>query len=397
MGKHGIKTKARKPKRLHKKGSQRPDEENDTRQHKKTTKKTKQKFGVDALLEKAQECLDRFDIEVAQKFCHRALEIEPDNLKALETVSNILLETGDVDAAVQYLNRAVSLSPDGGHSKFLCLGQVLKGEEAIKCYQKAIDIMLSERSAHSENQTEMGAVGGEDVSNFPTLTEISSAYCSIVEIYMTDCCFEENAEQLCKDYIERAIEMDPDNPEAHHLKASFLTTIGNCEEAKESAEKGLSLWLPKLQAVQQGNLESDTKVDLVEVCTLSIQSRIAISQLLIELEEYDKANEVLDLLVDEDDEIAIVWYLLGWLNYLKGSDYYGNVKFYLNKAKRVGIKVQCDDIEMMNHIEELLTELSTIDEIDKVSDDDEDAVYIATAKDEEIESDSSDDEEPMEH
>ena len=30
-----------------------------------------------------------------------------------------------------------------------------------------------------------------------------------------------------------------------------------------------------------------------------------------------------------------VWYLLGWLNYLQGNDYYGNARYYLKKMQKV--------------------------------------------------------------
>ena len=48
-----------------------------------------------------------------------------------------------------------------------------------------------------------------------------------------------------------------------------------------------------------------------------------------------EATDVLETLLDEDDEVPDVWYLLGWANYLHGKDYYNNARHYLAKAKEV--------------------------------------------------------------
>ena len=54
-----------------------------------------------------EEYIDSFQYELAQKFCQRALEMEPDNLRALETAGSLLLELGNTEAAkqVQYAPR----------------------------------------------------------------------------------------------------------------------------------------------------------------------------------------------------------------------------------------------------------------------------------------------------
>ena len=47
----------------------------------------------------AEEYIDTFEFEMAQKFCQRALELEPDNVQALETCGTLLLELGELDSA----------------------------------------------------------------------------------------------------------------------------------------------------------------------------------------------------------------------------------------------------------------------------------------------------------
>ena len=47
------------------------------------------------------------------------------------------------------------------------------------------------------------------------------------------------------------------------------------------------------------------------------------------------STEVLELLLDEDEDVPDVWYMLGWANYLQGADYAANARHYLSKARQV--------------------------------------------------------------
>merc|ERR1712166_262998 len=64
---------------------------------------------------------------------------------------------------------------------------------------------------------------------------------------------------------------------------------------------------------------------------------------LIELEEWEKATNVLNGLIEEDAE--------------KEDLYVGNARFYLTKAKEVNVKNPTEDKQMINHIKDLLNEL----------------------------------------
>ena len=50
------------------------------------------KYSIDQILDKATEFMDMYNYEMAQKFCQRALEIDNDNVRALETTATLLLE-----------------------------------------------------------------------------------------------------------------------------------------------------------------------------------------------------------------------------------------------------------------------------------------------------------------
>jgi len=312
---------------------------------------------IDRLLDKAEELIDEFNFDLAQKFCQRALETDPDNVRALEISASLLMETGQTESAKHCLGRAVEVAPGSGFSKYMTLGQLLQGAEAVACYQAGIDLMLKEKE--SQQAQEMAAACRGETQPV-TDSDISSAYCAVAEIYLTDCCFDESAEEKCGEFVTKALTSDPDNAEAWQVKANWLMSRDQKEEAKEAIQKSISLWLPKLQAADAATSSADD-FDPVEMCPLPYTARVQSGKILIELEEYDQATDCLETLLDEDDEVPDVWYLLGWANYLHGKEYYTNARHYLQKAKEVFAKIKYEDMELLGHIDELVKELGPDD------------------------------------
>lgn len=76
-------------------------------------------------------------------------------------------------------SKAVKISPDEGHRKYLCLGQLSEGEGAVKLLFKGIDIMTKQ----FHHQGPSSSSGLDEV----TALDISTAYCSLAEVYLTDC------------------------------------------------------------------------------------------------------------------------------------------------------------------------------------------------------------------
>ena len=50
------------------------------------------KYTIEQILDKASEFMDMYNYELAQRFCQRALEIDNDNVRALEITATLLLE-----------------------------------------------------------------------------------------------------------------------------------------------------------------------------------------------------------------------------------------------------------------------------------------------------------------
>ncbi|XP_072041927.1 uncharacterized protein [Amphiura filiformis] len=354
----------RKPKRGHAKGGNKEGETAANRraiprpkstmtreeriQNRKAKRKTAATYTIDQLLDKVEECMDSFDYELAHKFCKRALELDPDNVSVLETLGNLLAEQGDGEGAMKCFGRAVTVCPDEGFSKYMYLGQLMEGKKAIECFQKGVEIMTKELH---KSQSE-GACAAAESEVAVSESDISSAYCSMAEIYLTDACFEEEAETRCKECLDKAIEHNPSNAEAFQILASYWLSMENKKEATDAIQKSVSLWLPRMQKAEDDDDDDD------ETVPLPYTSRIAAAQILIELEQLDTAEEILEGLLEEDDEVVQVWYMMGLVNvYRKTDETKPPARYYLNCAKRLYGKMDCDDGALLEHTEELLQEL----------------------------------------
>uniref|UniRef100_A0A665TTB4 Si:dkey-12j5.1 n=1 Tax=Echeneis naucrates TaxID=173247 RepID=A0A665TTB4_ECHNA len=386
-----------------------PQERVKLRMHEKAKKKTAEKYSAQQLLEKTEECMDSFDFEMAGLFCQRALDMDSNNLQALDMMGHICSELGDTQKAKGIFLRAVELSPDVGHSKYMYLGQIHSGQEAVDYYTRGIQVQLSALEKQAQTTVQSGATAQpHEDPDVPTAKDVSVAYCSLAEIYLTDLCMEEGAADKCRELIERALQYHHDNPEALQLMASYLFSTERNQEGKEYLLRSVGLWLP---AQKQSTASSSTAEGMQNVIP-PYESRITTAKLLIETEEYEMAVDVLEGLLEEDDEVVQVWYLSGWVCYLQlekakeqqereGREVTEDemeewkalkdaARSYLTNAKKLYPKMQCDDQPMLEHVEQLLGELGGEmegEEGEPVLDDD----YEPCSDEEE------DEEAPMEH
>ncbi|KAG7469994.1 hypothetical protein MATL_G00134940 [Megalops atlanticus] len=362
----------------------------------KAKKKTAEKYTAEQLLEKTEECMDNFNFEMAQLFCQRALDIEPTNLKILDMLGNI-----------SFL-KAVELSPEEGHSKYMYLGQIHTGMEAVQYFTKGIEVMLN--ALEESTQSAAGAAAAlPDSDPAVTAKDVSVAFCSVAEIFFTDLCMEEGAADKCKEAIERALQYDPDNPEALQLMASYLFSTESPQDGKDYLMRSVALWLPSQRKRAEHSLggreeeeeeEEDEEEERLQNEMPPYESRITTGKLLVEAEEYETASEVLEGLLEEDDEVVQVWYLLGWVCYLQAEKpeeaetFKDSARTYLTKAKKLYLKLRCDDLAMLEHVEQLLGELGPGDED---ADSGDERLPLDTIGDDFVQSSDDEDEDAMEH
>ena len=315
-------------------------------------------------LEQAEKSMENFQIELAEKFCRRALQVDPRNVEALEMTATVLQELGQSEEARQLLQHAIELEPDTGHAKYLALGQTLAGREAFECLRKGVTIMERDFERAAASSSSSGSLSGLEVSN---------GFCALAELFLTDLCDEPNAEKSCEEYCARALQFEPNNSDALQLKASFMLSAGKSpDEARECMKKSVGLWLGR-----RDDDDDDEASGRDENLVPSYSSRRSAVKILLELEEFELASRVIESLLDDDDEVIEVWYLGGWMYHLMGDEHRAESVAHLKRAKELGEKLGCDDVDMMQHVDELLGEIEEESEEEEeeeedVNDDDND-------------------------
>ncbi|KAK9723041.1 hypothetical protein K7432_002197 [Basidiobolus ranarum] len=302
-----------------------------------TTEQIPTNSAIAELLKLASNHMESCDYDVAYNLCNQALEKDSNNLDALEMTGVVELELGNFESAREHLLKAVSLSPDQGYSKYMYLGQLSHELESIGFFSRGVELMGEELKTLQENSPEA----------LELARRISSALCSMAEIYLTDCCFEPNAESQCETFVSSAITVDPSNPEVYQTLASIRLSQQRNDEAKEAVEKSMSLWI-KLEPGHPGIPNYDARIGLVK--------------LLMEMGLFEGALNVLEGLQKEDDEVVELWYLYGWAYYLLGEDKsdeekvgnWEDARECLESAIKYYHKLQSEDEGILQHCQELL-------------------------------------------
>ncbi|KAF9326189.1 hypothetical protein BGZ91_002077 [Linnemannia elongata] len=311
-------------------------------------------YTVNDLLAQANQALDTFEFELAHQFAMRALQMEPQNLAALEAAGSIEVELELFNEAKEHFLQCVKIQPNSGYSKFMYLGQMSEQLEAISYFQQGVNLMIAERAAMPQDLTK----GSEYLM---LSSKISSALCSMTDIYLTDCCFEPNAESQCETYLAQAIQIEPVTPEVYQTMASVRLSQQRVDEAKAALAQGLALWLGSDPTEEDGP-------------TPDYETRLALVKLLLETAMYDEAFTVLNGLIEENDQVPDTLYLFGWANYIAAEEVdessptadeerqeqLENAREALNACVKLWHATESTDQPLLQHTQELLETITQV-------------------------------------
>ncbi|KAI9499268.1 hypothetical protein BDB00DRAFT_796077 [Zychaea mexicana] len=302
-------------------------------------------YTVSDLIPRIQQNIDSMEYPMAYAFCKKALELEPQNPDILEVTGQVEMELELFAEARQHILNAIQQNPEAGYSKYMYLGQLSVEKEAIQAFEKGVSIMVNERSQQPDGSDE-----ARDLSS-----KIASALCSMTEIYLTDCCFEIEAEQKCEEYLSQAQQADPENCEVYQLLASVRLSQTRNEDARAALQKSMELWINK---------------ELGDPAIPIYDSRLALIRLLLELSMFEYAFTVLEGLQKENDQVVDLWYLYGWAYYCLGEDenqpaderqgHWEDARDCLETAVKLYQIVGSDDEAMLEHAHELIATINTV-------------------------------------
>ena len=222
------------------------------------------------------------------------------------------------------LEKSINLKPNENPDKYMDYAQLLEIPiQRVESYKKAIELYINNLKKNKGNKKEINN------KNNDIKESISSAYASIVSLYMTtDLCDDPNAENICEKSINEALKYYPESIEAL-LQLSNLRIIRKRDnEAKEAMFKILE----KIKKIDNGENVDQT---LPERDVL-----INLSQNFAELKLFKEACYVINLLIKKDDEDIESYYLLAIYedNY---CNYFSSMEA-LDKFNKIYMKLQKD-------------------------------------------------------
>jgi tetratricopeptide (TPR) repeat protein len=260
-------------------------------QHKNIIKNMKKKSGasstksnggggghsLDDLLERGASLLEANQPELAKPFLERAIQISPSSTEALDLIGECYVDLGEYDDAKRAFERSVQIAPEESGTKWMFLGQLATGEQALKLYQRGCELLEKQKADPLRTK------------------QLCKAKVAIAELYLTDLCMEDKAEANCERTISEAEALDPSSIEVAQTKASMRLSQCRPEEARTC--------ILRVADVLLSTPYDDREVPF-EFC-------VQTCRLLVELAETDRAVRILEALLKEDDENIEVWILLG--------------------------------------------------------------------------------------
>jgi tetratricopeptide (TPR) repeat protein len=324
------------------------------------------------LLAEASSFLQQGNIEEAVKPAQRALGLvdaeSEEALPALNLLGEIHIELGDIETARQYFLQAASIDEDGtagediggGAEKFLWLAQLSEdgGQDSVDWFERGATSLRTQIQALLDRKRTNAEI---EAMLLEKRRKLAVALCGVVEVYMTDLSWEEDAEQRCETLVTEATIVAPTFAEPWQTLANVRISQQRIEDARAALKRSLELW-------QDLPPENDVVPDF--------PTRVSLARLLMEAEMDVEAIEVLERLVGEDDSSVEVWYLGGWGLYVMGEKQKtGELKAenedgeswkiswissrqWLNHSLRLFDQQDYEDERLGEHAKELLASLS---------------------------------------
>ncbi|KXT17875.1 hypothetical protein AC579_5943 [Pseudocercospora musae] len=235
-----------------------------------------------------------------------------EKLPAVNLLGEISIELGAVESARDYFEQAVQLDPEGkvpealggGAEKFLWLAQLNDegGKQSVDWFEKGAKALQHEIAALESGQ--VSGLSEEEllIMRVEKKRKLANALCGIVEVYMTDLSWEDDAEARCENLITEAMAVEDEaSPEVLQTLASVRLSQQRHEDARSALNRSLDIWI---------DLEPE------DPAVPDFATKVSLARLLMEARMEKQAMEVLHRLVQEDDQSVEAWYLGGWCQHL---------------------------------------------------------------------------------
>ncbi|ORX39345.1 hypothetical protein BD324DRAFT_326330 [Kockovaella imperatae] len=269
-----------------------------------------------SLIDKAHVLLAQSNFELAIKFLKRALELEPANLEAREVLGVAELEGGDEELGRSHLLQLFpphTDEPPHTPSPYLYLAQTANDPREALGYYSTAAAMTERALAGLSSQKGKGRIskGQDDQEEEVAAAKAMAvtALIAMVEIWMSDLCFEPEAEKNCDDLISRALSISPDDFEARLSLASIRISQQRAEDAVK---------------VIMNLYEELEEKEAFDPSLPALPTRLSLVRLLLENNHHLPALSIVTTAREEDSLEVESAYLEGWAWYLRAEALLGD-------------------------------------------------------------------------
>lgn len=199
----------------------------------------------------------------------------------LDAYLQALIELDLIEDVFNVTQELIQLDPNSAKSnnnKYFILAQIIGGKRGIELYLNGI-------------------------KNIDNKDKIIECYLSIVDIYMTDLCFEEDAEQQCDYYLSQSLSLNENNFMVYSYLGSFKISQQSYDDALECFKRSWALFTENIS-----NIEMD-KSKILQYC-------YNLMKFLMELGDLSLIDSILVYSKQLEDDNIEGFYLEGFYNYL---------------------------------------------------------------------------------
>lgn len=292
------------------------------------------KAQIDQIIEQSTTLIELGEFEKAKLMLEEAFKMDPSRIDVIDLVSDVYFNLDNLEGAMKMIKKSISMDPENNPQKYMTFAQMLSDpNEAFQSYQKGIELYIKQLQATP--------------SDIGIKAQIARGYSSIAELFMNSkLCEEKNAEETVENALKEALKYDPKSIDAL-FQLSNLRIIRERDEEAETVLNNIYNIIKKTDENDDNFPDHDMLKN--------------ISKNFAEIKLFEKATEILDIMIKMDDEDLEGWYLLAFYHYqLKNYQY---AMKCLKRFNKIQMKIKKEDktpliLEFIDAAKELLNSLN---------------------------------------
>jgi len=292
-------------------------------------------MSAEELIKLAEENYETMNYDRCTIIYEEAFRRFSEDDRVLTSYGYFLTNNKEDDKAREVLSQAIYLNPNANPKKYLYIAQLFEGQNSATFYLKAVEILSAQLEELAQTNNQNGEVDSQDIRK-----DLSQAFTALGELYMTDLALTENAINICRDYLHRAVEVNETNLDAYYQLMNYYLEVDEPETAGQSATKLMEIYR---QADESNN--DDFFDEYPE------ETYLGTAKVLIEMQRFADAVFILEDLFEDNNKNMEVLYLLMYSNFMLKN--YVACKEYLEDFNQKLEKGDYKDEEIIAAKEEL--------------------------------------------